>query len=328
MKRVFLYSGQGSQYFQMGRELFEQDPVFRATFTHYDALASRHRGSSLASVVYAGDRRASEPFDALEDTHFAIPVIQLALTEMLDFKGFQPDIVIGTSLGEYVALVVAGLLTPEALFEVIALQVSLLRSQFGPDPVRPAQGMVSVFVGAGGVPAELGQFADSFAGRVGADTIVYAGTKPTLDRIVECSAARGLLVQPVGVQYAFHNTLMEPLRASFVAGCPSVQPGRSTSAHLSCVVESRSSTGPESLFEVMRRPFDFHGAFQRLDPGHDYHFSDLSPAGIYTRPVQAALAASAPSRSRIVPLLSALGSDLTRWRGYQREAAWPQGHRC
>jgi len=321
MKRLFCYAGQGSQYYQMGRELYEGDRAFRAVFDRYDALASVHRRTRLAAVIYAKDRRASDPFEAIEDTHFAIPVVQLALTEMLDFKGYAPDIVIGTSLGEYVALVVAGRLSAEVLFEMLALQVSLLRSEFGNGRGEPGQGMVSVFVKDDSESDSLAPFAGSFAGRVGQDTVVFSGLRPTLDRIMDFCRLHGLPAQRMSVPYAFHNVLMERIRPGFVACCPEPDGRGSSVTHVTCSMGPEPREGREGLFDILRRPFDFHEAFMRLDKGESYHVSDLSPSGIFIRPVRASLGRVGAHESRVVPLLSVFGSDLTRLSSYQREGS-------
>lgn len=318
MKRVFLYAGQGSQYYQMGRELYDGDPAFRAAFDRYDAFASVYRRTKLATVIYAEDRRACDPFDAIEDTHFAIPVIQLALTEMLDFKGYTPDIVIGTSLGEYVALVVAGQLSAEALFEMLALQISLLRSEFGNGRGESEQGMVSVFVKDGSESDSLAPFDGSFAGRVGEDTIVFSGLRPTLDRIMGFCRLHGLLAQKLSVPYAFHNVLMDRIRPRFLVGCPEMDGRGSSITHVTCLVGPESREGRGRLFDILRYPFDFHEAFMRLDKGESYHVSDLSPAGIFTRPLKASFEGMGLHGSQVVPLLSIFGSDMERLSAYQR----------
>lgn len=314
MKRIFVFSGQGSQYFQMGRELYDQDLAFRAAFDHYDTLAGVHRRRSLAEVIY-GEQKPSDPFQQFEDTHFAIPVVQLALTDMLGFKGYYPDVVLGTSLGEYIALVVSQRLTAEALFELLARQIALLRTEFGDSDT--GQGMVSVFVTDQAQAAGLLAFAGQFAGRVGADTLIFSGADAELQATLAYARRHGLLAQRLAVPYAFHSRLVERIGTAFQSGCPQLGPGDPTVEYRSCVVGSGHRYGPELLQAVMRQPFDFLTASQPLICRAGHEWVDISPGGIFTRPLRAALDAAGAPPSQAVTLLSVFGSDLGRLTNYQ-----------
>ena len=77
-KTAFLFSGQGSQYFQMGRGLYEQNLVFRSCMEQMDNLARDMLGVSVAEALY-GPHGKAEPFDELRLTHPAIFMVEFAL---------------------------------------------------------------------------------------------------------------------------------------------------------------------------------------------------------------------------------------------------------
>ncbi|WP_421845180.1 acyltransferase domain-containing protein [Mycobacterium sp.] len=107
---VWMYSGQGSQYFAMGRALYSCEPVFRETFDEISNYALRWTCRPIANVVY--DYRGSQ-FDVFNETRFTHPAlfaVQYALDRLLRSRGYEPDYVLGYSLGEFVALATSGAL--------------------------------------------------------------------------------------------------------------------------------------------------------------------------------------------------------------------------
>ena len=84
MKRVvWLFSGQGAQYFQMGRELFAQEPVFRAAIERLDAVVRPLLGESVADEIYRERADRFLPFRCIRHTHPAIVMVECALAELL-----------------------------------------------------------------------------------------------------------------------------------------------------------------------------------------------------------------------------------------------------
>src|SRR5687767_4157459 len=98
---VFLFAGQGSQYFHMGRELFERRPDFRAHMEELDAVARAVTGTSVLAALYDPQRAKSDPFAYTPLTHPAIFMVEFALTQLLQNSGWRPDCVLGASLGSF-----------------------------------------------------------------------------------------------------------------------------------------------------------------------------------------------------------------------------------
>src|SRR5690554_5651172 len=98
-----MFAGQGSQYFGMGRELFDSHAAFRDCMIRLDGLFAEAGLPKTLAEIYRPDRRPSHAFDDLRFTHPAILMIELSLLETARAEGLQPDVVLGASLGEYAA---------------------------------------------------------------------------------------------------------------------------------------------------------------------------------------------------------------------------------
>lgn len=112
-KNVFMFSGQGSQYFQMGRQLFEQNPTFAADMRAMDEIVRAQGGRSVLAALY-GTQSKAEPFDDIRLTHPAIFMVEYALARSVMAAGVRPDLTLGVSLGSVTAAVVSGCLSMEA----------------------------------------------------------------------------------------------------------------------------------------------------------------------------------------------------------------------
>src|SRR5262249_54925545 len=101
-----MFSGQGAQYYGMGRELLEH-PVFARQLHEQDAVVRELLGRSVVQHLYDQTRTRSERFDDTLLTHPANFKVQYALAEVLRHEGVRPTAVLGASLGELVAVTVA-----------------------------------------------------------------------------------------------------------------------------------------------------------------------------------------------------------------------------
>ena len=126
-KVAFLYPGQGSQYVNMLAELRNREPVVRAVFEQADRVMRPHLDDRLLSefiFVDAGDesavKKAGAALRQTEITQPAVLTVDCALTQLLESYGVAPDMVMGHSLGEYAALVQAGILSFADALEAVS----------------------------------------------------------------------------------------------------------------------------------------------------------------------------------------------------------------
>ncbi|MEO1187199.1 MAG: acyltransferase domain-containing protein, partial [Cyanobacteria bacterium J06636_27] len=151
---ALMFSGQGSQYVDMGRELYETQPVFRETVDNCCKLIQPHLGFDLLTLIYPSPSTPSTPSTpSLTDTANAQPaifIIEYALAKLWMSWGINPEVAIGHSIGEYVAATIAGVFSLEDALKVVAARGKLMQQQ-------PTGGMLSVFLSVADIQSWLNE---------------------------------------------------------------------------------------------------------------------------------------------------------------------------
>lgn len=317
---VLMFSGQGSQYYGMGKELLENNKNFRDNMFTLDQTVKRLVGYSVLDVLYA-DKGKNEEFTETRYTHPALFMVQYSLARLLLAEGVQPDHVLGASLGEYVAAALAGVMEPGDVLEVLLKQALLLEAHCKPG------GMLAVF-------AEWGLYQkDSFvrenselAGVGFAEHFVLAGEKEKLKELEQYLRGQEIITQMIPVSYGFHSFLVEPIAEeylSFIREKRFFPPGISIVSSLEgCEI---SEVRPEYFWEVTRRPFQFAKAIDYLQKRGRHIYLDLGPTGTLAGYVKRNLGAGAQSSA--FPVLTPFGGELKNLRGIFRLLAVGKGMR-
>jgi trans-AT polyketide synthase, acyltransferase and oxidoreductase domains len=300
---VFQFSGQGSQYHQMGRELFETEPVFRAALQRLDALVQDVAGGSVLARLYDPARTTAEPFTETTITHPAIVMVELALAETLMASGITPDLLLGASLGEYTAAVLAGVLEPE---ECLPRLVAMARSAAECEP----GGMLAVLG-----PEDLHEHEPELrrlelAARNYDGHFVLAGSLGALADAERILAERAVPFHRLPVAHGFHSRLMDPGRAGFDALWSGVELRSPRIPLISCVTTGRvSRLTIDHLWRVGRDPIEFSATLAALESTGPHLYVDVGPSGTLHNFVRANLARAPGSPSGSLPLLTPFASD-------------------
>jgi acyl transferase domain-containing protein/SAM-dependent methyltransferase len=204
---AFLFSGQGAQFAAMGRELFETQPVFRAAIERCSAVPVDRAEGSLIDVLYGPAADTLQGTGAAQPALFAV---EYALAELWRSWGVKPSVMLGHSLGEYVAACVAGVFSVEDAMTLVAARGRLMQAT--------AEGVMAAVLGDEGTVraaiAASGRDVAIAAANAPANTVV-SGAPDGVRAVLDICEARGLSVRPLGVSRAFHSRLMDPMLAEF-----------------------------------------------------------------------------------------------------------------
>ncbi len=207
---VFLFTGQGGQYVNMGRALYESEPVFRGVLERCDELLRPHLEKPLLSVIYPEPGTAT-PLDQTEYTHVAMFAIQYGLAELWRSWGVEPGMVMGHSVGEIVAATVAGQMSFED-----GLRLMRERGRLMQGVARDGM-MASLLADEGRAAAALEPYRDrvSIAAVNGPESTVISGEREAVQAIVRQLEGEGVKVKVLKVSNAFHCPLVEPVLEEF-----------------------------------------------------------------------------------------------------------------
>lgn len=274
---VFMYSGQGSQYYQMGRELFERNEVFRDVMERLDRRVQDRIGQSVVREIYRDDKPRGEPLWPLQISHPAIFMLEYALTEALAAEGMAPGMVLGASMGEWCACVVAGVISLDDALEGLLEQV--IESPLYAEP----GGMLAVVEDVAMYDVEPMLHARTELAAVNfSKHFVVSGSNAALDDVERWLEKRGVPFQRLPVPFPFHSSLVDAAEAEYKAFLRRTLKMASPALPvLSCLRgEVVQSIEPEYFWDVARQPIRFEEAVRSLgEDGKGRVFVDLGPGG-------------------------------------------------
>lgn len=332
---AYVFSGQGSQWLGMGRQLLKWEPVFRQKLEQCDALLRRAAGWSLLAELSAeGETARLERTEIVQPLLFAL---QVGLAAVLQHWGVDPDAVVGHSVGEVAAACVAGALSLEDAVRVVALRGRVMQRAQG-------QGrMATIELPPGEVERRLaGQGGGVVVAAINSPTAtVVSGTQAAVERLTQALQREGVQTRFLEGPYAFHSPQMEPFQAELALGLRDLTP-RSATIPIFSTVTGQESAGERLdaayFARNLREPVRFSAAIDRLIQSGHTTFLELGPHPVLARAVSqclthlgkegAVLASLRRNLDEPATLLGALGSLYERGLPVLWDNVYPQGRHC
>jgi phthiocerol/phenolphthiocerol synthesis type-I polyketide synthase E len=272
----FLFSGQGTQYIDMARQLYQEEALFHERLDECFALLGPHTGFELRDLIFPSESSRAHATAALTRTSVTQPAlfaVEYALAHLWMSWGITPQAMLGHSIGEYVAACLAGVFELSDAIALVALRGALVDSM-------PAGAMLAVPLSETEALSLLhGKL--SLAAVNGPSACVISGHLEDIEHAERQLASRGLLCRRLTTSHAFHSGMMDPAIAPLVERFRQVRLSAPRIPYVSNVtgtwITSEEATNPEYWGRHLRQTVRFSSGVRTLLQEPDSVLLEIGP---------------------------------------------------
>jgi malonyl CoA-acyl carrier protein transacylase len=293
---VFMYAGQGAHHYNMGKELYLNNQVFKKSMDQCNSLIKQEMGFDLINVIY-DDSKKFDNFDNILHTHPAVFCMAYSLSQVLIEQGIKPDCVLGYSLGEYTSLVTAGVLSLEEGLKIVLAQAKLLHEKCGTGSMLVILDDVSYF----GKNPQLFEHCTLAAVNYNKCFVVSAPTD-TCKNIHKYLSNNSIVSQLLACNYPFHSKYIESIKEDFEKTIAGISfNGQQMPIFSSVLAEEVSELSGRYLWDIIAEQVRFDSLVSKMKERGDFVYVDLSPTGTLSNFIKYGFSNSLPVYFSINP---------------------------
>ncbi|MHC5819629.1 MAG: type I polyketide synthase [Nostoc sp.] len=275
---IFMFSGQGAQYVDMGRELYEVEPTFRK---HVDVCADILQpllNLDIRHILFPKEEQIETATQQLQQTAITQPaifIIEYALAQLWIEWGVRPEAMIGHSIGEYVAATIAGVFSLEDAIEVVAKRGQLMQQ-------LPTGSMLAIPLPHKDVQSVLNtQPLVEVAAINSPSSCVVSGTVEAIATLQNQLSSKGIECRLLHTSHAFHSVMMAPILESFTQAVKKMKLNPPRIRFISNVTGSwitdDDATNPGYWSQHLRQTVQFSAGISQLLQQFEGVFLELGP---------------------------------------------------
>ncbi len=265
---AFMFTGQGAQYPKMAMELYENQPIFRAELKKCDELLRNYIGKSLIEMVYQSNGEEMKETSVTQPITFAI---NYALAKMWMACGVKPSVVMGHSVGEYVAACIAGIFSLEDGLKLISWRGRLMQEKCRRGTMaalmcnlEKAENLIN------GLNTKKQRLV-SIGAKNGYLNTVISGDKDIVKELMTKAESENIRSTELSVSHGFHSPLMEPMLKDYERILDEVDFRESKITIISGVTGEKSeeeTLGKEYWLRHVMEPVDFYSSVKSCEAGN------------------------------------------------------------
>ena len=273
---VFMFPGQGNQYIRMGLPLYESNEVFRNTIDQCSEILKQELGFDIRTVLFPSPSDELDAAQRINETWITQPALFLvsyAQAKLLMSLGIEPDMLIGHSVGEYVAAAISGVFSLQDALKAVARRGRLIQDLPGGsmlavlmteeqlNPILP-EGLEIAVVNSPGL-------------------CVASGPAELIDRFSEELNKTRTFNKKIPTSHAFHSAMMDPVLPVFAEFFKQVKLSPPTIPIASTVtgqwMEPEQATNPDFWVKHVRKTVRFGNAARLCLEGKPAVFIESGP---------------------------------------------------
>lgn len=273
---VFMFSGQGTQYVNMARELYEVESVFRETVDICSEILIPHLELDLRQILYPDPEQSEAASQQLKQTAITQPalfVIEYALAKLWMRWGVEPSALIGHSIGEYAAATIAGVFSLEDALALVATRGKLMQQ-------LPSGSMLAVALPEEEVRPFLSS-AISIAAVNAPSMCTVSGPTDAINALQNQLDSQEIDYRPLHTSHAFHSEMMDPILASFRERVNQISRQTPKIPYISNVtgtwITSKEAINPDYWAAHIRQTVRFSKGLQKLFQEPNQVFLEVGP---------------------------------------------------
>lgn len=275
----FLFPGQGSQYPNMAREIYDGEKVFREAVDCCARILLPHLGVDIRTLLYAAANAGDEAKRSVTETVNAQPAIftiEYALAQLWMSWGIRPKAMAGHSVGEFVAACLADVISLEDALALVALRGRMMQE-------IPAGGMLSVRLSEAEVRERLREPLSLAAINSPSLCVVAGALEPLAEFEKELNEA-GIACRRLVTSHAFHSSMMDPLIEPLASAFSKVKLNSPKIPYVSGVsgtwIGAEEACDPEYWAKHAREPVRFSAAIQEIRKSPDAVLLEVGPGNV------------------------------------------------
>ncbi|GAX60253.1 hypothetical protein SCALIN_C10_0013 [Candidatus Scalindua japonica] len=310
---VFMFSGQGSQYYQMGKELYEKNENFHYWMNYCSKIYEPLIHASLVEIIYMERPDRFEPFDKTIYTHPAIFIFEYSLYQTILSLGIKPGYLLGYSLGEYVASVVAGVLSLEDAIALVHKNAELTIN------LTPNASMMAILTNYKFFKQNTERFSDTTIAGINYDNhFVITSDHGKLEKIKSFLDEIDISAQILPVSHGFHSYRMDPIENEFKQFLKCLSFLEITIPIISPLYQrllKHDDIHVDYYYQITRQPINFLATIESWERNGDFTYIDIGPSGTLANFVKQIIKNESGSKS--LTTIDMFGRDLNNIKRLQ-----------